>query len=533
MLGSKYARLAAAFGDTGALDMMERAYAQLTQTDFGQDFSSMRYPSALAGYRADLAAMAAIKAAVDDSPVGVPVSSLVMVSRRAKSQLAWMQKVGTAHVISGVAYAGPAPELKPTVVKVGCGVVSSVPTLSDRYPTLDSLVTEDHKRFYEAFRQSVTKGKPLDLEENLTYGFILVREAVIRRDIDPAYLEQVLHLFTMTYSGDRLGWYARKWYADLAFLKGDLAEGYHRLTTLGRGIGLTLELYVNTAPFVNDNQVTAKMVDAWTGSSNGLTAYGERHKRGVAEHLTSILDGYHKDLGRSVVMDAWVRLISGRYAHTQSSLSKSDLGPLLTEEDLRTWYGPGDEERPRNLYQKPYAAFEGILGLQALISWPRKWEGSYWFHVLMQRHFKTLYRRAENALRHSEGVVPVGEGWVSEVALLNAMRNAFPTEQIIHQARPSWLGQQSFDIYFPELRVAIEYQGVQHSQPVERFGGEEAFERQQERDSRKRELCIQNGVTLIEVHPDYDADETVEVVNRALVRTRQQAERNAQRALRK
>ena len=76
-------------------------------------------------------------------------------------------------------------------------------------------------------------------------------------------------------------------------------------------------------------------------------------------------------------------------------------------------------------------------------------------------------------------------------------------DPVLHQARPWWLAPQSLDIYLPRYNIAIEYQGAQHTQPVEFFGGEEAFEQQQERDARKAAACAQNGCALIEVHPRY------------------------------
>lgn len=40
---------------------------------------------------------------------------------------------------------------------------------------------------------------------------------------------------------------------------------------------------------------------------------------------------------------------------------------------------------------------------------------------------------------------------------------------------------------------------MQHYEPVEHWGGEEALEKRQERDERTRELCAEHGVDLVEV----------------------------------
>lgn len=59
-----------------------------------------------------------------------------------------------------------------------------------------------------------------------------------------------------------------------------------------------------------------------------------------------------------------------------------------------------------------------------------------------------------------------------------------------------WLGHLELDFYIPSLNVAIECQGIQHYQPRERFGGENGFAIQVERDERKKSLCQSHNVPL-------------------------------------
>lgn len=56
-----------------------------------------------------------------------------------------------------------------------------------------------------------------------------------------------------------------------------------------------------------------------------------------------------------------------------------------------------------------------------------------------------------------------------------------------------------FDFYLPEYNVAIEYQGKQHYEPIDYFGGQESFDSSVRRDKIKREYCIQNGILLLEI----------------------------------
>lgn len=59
-----------------------------------------------------------------------------------------------------------------------------------------------------------------------------------------------------------------------------------------------------------------------------------------------------------------------------------------------------------------------------------------------------------------------------------------------------------FDFYFPELKLAIEYNGKQHYEPTGFWGSHDsdaAFVDQQERDQYKRQFCILHNIQLLEI----------------------------------
>ena len=62
---------------------------------------------------------------------------------------------------------------------------------------------------------------------------------------------------------------------------------------------------------------------------------------------------------------------------------------------------------------------------------------------------------------------------------------------------PSFLKGLQYDGYNEELKIAIEYHGIQHYKPVKKFGGEKKFKKIQERDARKIKLSKLNNITLI------------------------------------
>jgi hypothetical protein len=116
----------------------------------------------------------------------------------------------------------------------------------------------------------------------------------------------------------------------------------------------------------------------------------------------------------------------------------------------------------------------------------------------------TLVREAENEVRRSRGVPAVGESWVSETELLYSVHELLPDVEVVHHGQPKWLGRQHLDIWIPSKAVAIEYNGEQHFRAVGFFGGEDAFQKAQERDARKRDLCRKNKLHLIEIAYDQD-----------------------------
>ena len=72
-----------------------------------------------------------------------------------------------------------------------------------------------------------------------------------------------------------------------------------------------------------------------------------------------------------------------------------------------------------------------------------------------------------------------------------------------------------FDFYFPELEKMCEYNGSQHYEPHDYFGGESRFKIQQKHDQIKRDYCKENDIKLIEI-PYWDFDNIEEILTREL-----------------
>jgi hypothetical protein len=112
-------------------------------------------------------------------------------------------------------------------------------------------------------------------------------------------------------------------------------------------------------------------------------------------------------------------------------------------------------------------------------------------YLQFRSDMETLYRK-------QSGLPAKGEGWVNQTYLLRCAEMFFEGTEVIHEASPSWLNGQRFDIFIPSFHLAIEYQGEQHYFPLEHWGGEQGLTDRKEMDARKRAACLKTGVKLIE-----------------------------------
>lgn len=78
-------------------------------------------------------------------------------------------------------------------------------------------------------------------------------------------------------------------------------------------------------------------------------------------------------------------------------------------------------------------------------------------------------------------------------------------------------GNLSYDFYLPSHNLLIEYNGKQHYQPMEYFGGNKQFETQLEHDKRKRNYAKENGIELIEISY-LDFNNIEQILERRLLR---------------
>lgn len=57
----------------------------------------------------------------------------------------------------------------------------------------------------------------------------------------------------------------------------------------------------------------------------------------------------------------------------------------------------------------------------------------------------------------------------------------------------------SYDFYLEDKNILIEYNGIQHFQPIKKFGGQKRFKKQLINDQIKKQYAEKNGFVLFSV----------------------------------
>ena len=109
------------------------------------------------------------------------------------------------------------------------------------------------------------------------------------------------------------------------------------------------------------------------------------------------------------------------------------------------------------------------------------------------------FRHIEDMLRERFGYPKIGQQWVTETTLFRTACELFPKYKVVHHYRGRELEGLEQDVWLPELRLGIEYQGEQHYKIVAHWGGKRGLDKRVANDKRKRALCKSLGYHLVEI----------------------------------
>jgi HEAT repeats/PBS lyase HEAT-like repeat len=359
-------------------------------------------------------------------------------------------------------------------------------------------VTAARKNFYDKWLREFNKGIYLELYGNEGYLEFYLCNAV-NEFYKGRNIELLLQGFAKVREGYSTYIKASEWidhYTAHAYL---LINDFDNAWLTWRARGSTVMGVTDLITFKGKCRDTSidghDLICVFTRS--GLTRFGKESQAEVELLASQALDEFQRERGKTVV-DYFGNL-------QRRKMTKQDL------EYLRSFY-PSDDEFREDVkrYEDPHGNYPYYLSV------PCELEDNesgpeitcevvpVLIEKALERGLKKILRDCENTIRVTHGLPKVGEGWIAESDLYYRLCEAFPKEKILQHAHPKWLGQQHLDIYFVNRNVACEYQGGQHENPVDYFGGQLAFEKLQELDARKRRLCEKHGCKLIYIYPDYD-----------------------------
>lgn len=353
--------------------------------------------------------------------------------------------------------------------------------------------TPEQRAFYAYFKDAFLNGVFINSEGNSNYEFVLMYDLLddYRRhrqyDRLREQLEELAHHYPKT------GHYAGGILLDVLHEERKYESAWEAKRAKGGAMRPT-EIYEYELK-LGRRVLDGALMAALAGHSH-LTEFGQNNIEEIAPLAERWLDDFEREKG--------IRFFEAFFKANPSPRRKEDAFLAYDQGHYRQFY----------VSESEFDFYKTIDDAQAKSGYSRGVTHVAEKAVLSQ--FRLFLKRAEDSYRESIGMPKVGEGWISETELYYKIATAFPQYEVVHHGRPPWLGNQHLDVYMPELNVGVEYQGAQHYRAVEFFGGAEAFEKNVERDQRKRLKCEENGCTLIYVDEGYVFDDVRSAIENAI-----------------
>lgn len=70
-----------------------------------------------------------------------------------------------------------------------------------------------------------------------------------------------------------------------------------------------------------------------------------------------------------------------------------------------------------------------------------------------------------------------------------------------------------FDFYLPELNICIEFDGIQHFEIIEKWGGGDGLKDRQMKDKIKNKYCKNNNIILLRIKYNENIEEKLKINN--------------------
>jgi len=360
---------------------------------------------------------------------------------------------------------------------------------------------EEQFTFYRKFKIFFLSGNFIDLNGNDNYAFLLFYDLIENHNSDVFQLQEYLKKLTKYYPKTKI-------YAEDAIIKelektGNYKEAWDLLSQKDY---INIKEIIHYQNVLNRELLTAELIVKIGGYSH-LSDFGQKNIKEIKPFAEKRFEVYKAEKGVNF-FDLFIK--NGKPIMTKKTIAKeknkSFLGFLQKRSDETVYeYNPSYYEK-FFLSHEEYEFYKSIDDSQKESGYIKDYSFSL-PHVVEKaiiNQCRLILKQTEDLYRESIGMPKIGEGWISETELFYKISNYYKNEEVIHHASPQWLGQQHLDIYIPKWNIGIEYQGNQHFEPIEFFGGQEAFEKTVERDNRKKDLCEKHNCYLIYVEKGYD-----------------------------
>ena len=343
------------------------------------------------------------------------------------------------------------------------------------------------KKFYEEYKTAFSNGIYYDLYGNTNYCFILFFDLVdnyehLHKELDRLKTE----LQTLGKLYPETNPYVTNLLIEIFVAQDQYAEAWN--IRKQSGIYCTEDI-IEFERALKKSLVDADVIQKIAGVK-GLTSFGKKHVSEIADLSERQVRKFEKEKGRRLTLNFITKTKWEKY-------NLSEYEKYYADKKIYTFYSKIDISQ---------AGFRrGSTAIPHTVS-----------HAL-QAFLQTIMRNSEDEYRESCGLPKIGEGWIGETELYYFIKEFLPKCTVVHHARPKWLAPQHLDILIQDYNIAIEYQGEQHFRPIERFGGEEAYQNNVKRDAIKRKKCEANGCELVYFDKTHD-QEYVKTAIRKLIR---------------
>jgi len=348
----------------------------------------------------------------------------------------------------------------------------------------------EQSNFYYYFKESFLQNKFIDICGNDNYSFVLYFDLISdfnkQNDID--WLQEQFGKLKTYYP--KTGNYAEQSLVELFEKRGDFENAW-KLKYKSNSISIPTiwEYQQKLQKPLLDGELIVRF-----GSLSYLTMFGQRNIEQIKPFTEEYLKIYEKEKG------------SGFF---ELFFDKNKLHKVVKNNRYSPTY-----------YQKFYSCKEEFNIYKSFDEGPnaafRRGEIKFVVRRAILNQCQIILKKAEDLYRASIGMPKVGEGWISEAELFYKIATTFSEFEVVHHGKPEWLGRQHLDIFFPGLDIGVEYQGTQHFEAVDFFGGVEGFEAREELDQKKKDKCLDNNCVLIYVMENYDYELVIEEIKRGI-----------------